>query len=109
MTNINAVAAVVFYFTKARFLPRIQPDKFLRWDYDYLEFGDAPSGRYEYGLADIEFRRGSSDDEWTVGSSSAFSPSGSMSPIDESQSLWEGETLASHSDSDNVETTFERF
>lgn len=70
-------------------------DKAFRWDYDYVEFGEAPSGGYEYGLTtlDIDFRNDSSD-EWTVGSSSSIS-SGSRSPVDESSSNWEGETLAS--------------
>lgn len=87
-------AAIAFYIAKTNFLPRIQPDKFFRWDYDYVEYGDAPSREYEYGLTvlDTDFRN--SSDEWTVGSSSSIS-SGSRSPVDESQSSWEGETLAS--------------
>lgn len=89
------IAAVVFYLAKSSFLPRIQMDKTFRWDYDYVEVGDAPTaGDYEYGLTvlDTDFQTGSSD-EWTAGSSSSFS-SGSRSPIDDGQS-WEGETLAS--------------
>jgi hypothetical protein len=71
-------------------------DKMFRWEYDYVEIGDAPSAEHEYGLAVLDhdkFRHDSSD-EWTVGSSSSIS-SGSRSPVDESQSSWEGETLAS--------------
>lgn len=89
------LAAIVFSIAKSNFLPRMQPDKSFRWEYDYVEIGDAPSGGYEYGLAILnsDFRHDSSD-EWTVGSSSSIS-SGSRSPIDENQSSWEGETLAS--------------
>ncbi|TVY55524.1 Inositol phosphorylceramide synthase catalytic subunit aur1 [Lachnellula cervina] len=89
------LAAIAFYISKMHFLPRMQMDKAFRWDYDYVEFGEAPSGGYEYGLTtlDIDFRNDSSD-EWTVGSSSSIS-SGSRSPVDESSSNWEGETLAS--------------
>lgn len=89
------MAAIAFYIAKTNFLPRIQMDKMTRWDYDYVEHGDTPSGGYEYGLTVFgdDFRNDSSD-EWTIGSSSSIS-SGSRSPIDESQSAWEGETLAS--------------
>ncbi|CAD6455472.1 e6b5b506-671c-42bf-b6a1-2fe62e401d7a [Sclerotinia trifoliorum] len=89
------LAAIAFYISKTNFLPRIQSDKMFRWDYDYVERGDAPAGIYEYGLAvlDQDFRHDSSD-EWTMGSSSSFS-SGSRSPTDENGSAWEGDTLAS--------------
>jgi membrane-associated phospholipid phosphatase len=90
------LAAIAFYIAKGHFLPRVQMDKMFRWEYDYVEIGDAPSAQHEYGLAVLdhdEFRHDSSD-EWTVGSSSSIS-SGSRSPVDESQSSWEGETLAS--------------
>jgi len=90
------LAAVSFYVAKTNFLPRIQMDKFFRWEYDYVEYGDAPSSGYEYGLQDFggdDFRHDSSD-EWTMGSSSSIS-SGSRSPVDESHSSWDGETLAS--------------
>lgn len=92
------LAAVAFYIAKTHFLPRVQLDKAFRWDYDYVEVGDAPSGGYEYGLTtlDVDFRNDSSD-EWTVGSSSSIS-SGSRSPVDESSSSWEGDTLASDSE-----------
>ncbi|RDW73897.1 PAP2-domain-containing protein [Coleophoma crateriformis] len=88
------LAAIVFYVAKANFLPRVQADKFFRWDYDYIERGDAPGADYEYGLTVLDEFRNDSSDEWTVGSSSSFS-SGSRSPVDESQNAWEGETLAS--------------
>ena len=90
------MAAIAFYIAKTNFLPRVQMDKMFRWDYDYVEVGDAPTEGYEYGLTVLQsddFRHDSSD-EWTVGSSSSIS-SGSRSPVDESQSAWEGETLAS--------------
>ncbi|KAI9809626.1 MAG: hypothetical protein M1825_000058 [Sarcosagium campestre] len=101
----SLLAGVVFYVAKSNFLPRRQPDKFLRWDYDYVEVGDVAEG-YGYDLADIDFdshRHGVLDDEWTVGSSSSIS-SGSRSPSEETGSTtWEGETLGSHSDSDTVD------
>ncbi len=105
------VGAIVFYIAKGKYLPRLQPDKDLRWDYDYVEIGDvfsssSSSGRDGYGLADMDSgfhsRRpggGFEGDDWAVASSSSIS-SGSLSPVDESQSIWEGETLASHSDGD---------
>ncbi|KAI9680741.1 MAG: Aureobasidin resistance protein Aur1 [Caeruleum heppii] len=106
----SLLAGVAFYIAKAKFLPRRQPDKEFRWDYDYTETGDIPA-EYSYGLADLDTdfhaQAGPSDsDEWTVGSSSSVS-SGSISPVDESQSLWEGETLAS-SDNDGVDVVVDR-
>lgn len=95
---------MVFHVAKGKFLPRLQPEKDVRWDYDYVETGDVPTG-YAYGLADFnsEFHRSGrlEGDEWTVGSSSSVA-SGSLSPVDENQSIWEGETLASQSDNDGV-------
>lgn len=61
-----------------------------------MEIGDDPSEK-GYALAGLDI--GAEDaDNWTVGSSSSFS-SGSRSPIDEGN-YWEGETLASHSDTE---------
>lgn len=82
---------------KAKFLPRYQSDRTFRWDYDYTEVGEGPAEQ-GYELADLDAHHGDTD-EWTIGSSSSFS-SGSISPVEESQSLWEGETLASHSDAE---------
>lgn len=97
------IAASCFYVAKANFLPRRQADKSFRWDYDYTEIGEAPNGRYEYGLASFGGRAFNESDEWTVGSSSSIS-SGSLSPIDDGQSLWEGETLASQaSDTEHID------
>lgn len=93
------MAGVIFYVVKAKYLPRQQPDKAFRWDYDYVEFGADPSEK-GYALADLDENHHHGDtDEWTIGSSSSIS-SGSISPVDEGQSLWEGETLASHSDTE---------
>lgn len=95
ITNKNlAVSVIIFTIAKKKFLPRIQANKMLRWDYDYFEVGDSTADYY--GLtplttAGLSF---SSGDEWTVGSSSSVS-SGCVTPIDENNSLWEGETLGS--------------
>lgn len=89
------LAAVAFYFAKARFLPRVQPGKRFRWDYDYIERGNA-SDEEGYDMAHFKGHMHADSDEWTVGSSSSVS-SGSLSPT-EDQHLWEGETLASFSD-----------
>ncbi|KAI9682726.1 MAG: Aureobasidin resistance protein Aur1 [Trizodia sp. TS-e1964] len=100
----SLLAGVVFYVAKSNFLPRLQSDKMLRWDYDFVEVGDdSQSPGFEFAVLNSKFLNPNSDsDEWTVGSSSSIS-SGSISPIDESQSLWEGDTLASHSDSDTTD------
>lgn len=95
---MSLVAGVVFYVAKAKFLPRLQSDKMFRWDYDYIEVGDVPLTD-SFVLTQLDANPHPDSDEWTVGSSSSVS-SGSVSPVDESQSLWEGETLASHSDSE---------
>ena len=74
----SLLAGVVFFFAKAKFLPRIQPDKMWRWDYDFIEIGDAEN-EYGYDLAGLDDLDMDSD-EWTVGSSSSYSSfsSGSM-------------------------------
>ena len=92
----SLLSAVIFFVAKSKFLPQQQPDKMYRWDYDYAEIGEDPTEK-GYALAGMDT---SPDDaeEWTIGSSSSIS-SGSRSPIDESTS-WEGETLASHSDTE---------
>ena len=96
----SILAGVVFYVTRSKFLPRPQPGKAFRWDYDFVEIGEDPTVEKGYVLANDgnHQHRGKADaDEWTIGSSSSIS-SGSISPVDDLQSLWEGETLASHSD-----------
>jgi len=86
----------------------MQADKTFRWDYDYIEIGEAQD-TYSYGLTDLDddFHpfMGDSGDEWSQGSSSSFSagnrsPSaGLRSPVDDPEA-WEGETLASGSEPD---------
>ncbi|KAF2760120.1 aureobasidin resistance protein Aur1 [Pseudovirgaria hyperparasitica] len=103
----SLLAAFFFFFARQKFLPRVQPDKEFRWDYDYTEIGE-PEDAYTQGMLDFyeEFHpTGNSDsDEWTIGSSSSFSsgarsPSnGPPSPADEHNYTWESDTLASHSD-----------
>jgi membrane-associated phospholipid phosphatase len=90
------MAAIAFYISRTNFLPKQQMDKRFRWEYDYVEKGDGPETNmgYEYGLTVLDDFRHDSSDEWTIGSSSSIS-SGSRSPVEESQSCWEGETLAS--------------
>lgn len=34
------LAGIVFYVAKTHFLPRVQPNKLLRWDYEVVEFGE---------------------------------------------------------------------
>lgn len=94
----SLLAGVVFYIAKAKFLPRQQPDKMFRWDYDYVEVGEDPSEK-GYALADLQGGPHADADDWTVGSSSSYS-SGDRSPEDDQHSNWEGETLASQSDTE---------
>ena len=69
-----------------------------RWEYDFVEFGEDQITEKGYVLAPGIEDNSADADEWSVGTSSSVSP-GSRSPVDESQS-WEGETLASHSDTE---------
>jgi hypothetical protein len=91
------IAGMVYYIAKTNWLPRRQADKIFRWDYDYVEIGQAPpgaDGEYEYGLADLRERYNRrSFDAWAIGSSS--SSLSSSSDRNEEESIWEGETLAS--------------
>jgi len=99
----SSVAGVCYFFGRAKFLPRPQSDKEFRWDYDYVEIGDPMDGA-GYSMLDIyeEFpsHAHSDSDDWASGSSSSYStggrsPIGARSPTDDSQSLWEGETIGS--------------
>jgi membrane-associated phospholipid phosphatase len=81
----SLLAGIIFHFTKAKSLPRLQPDKNYRWDYDYIEVGESHSD-YGYDLAGLD-GPGPDSDEWTIGSSSSVS-SGSLSPVEENQSVW---------------------
>ena len=92
----SLLSGVIFFVVKSKFLPRQQLDKMFRWDYDFAEIGDDPSEK-GYALAGMDSIPDDAE-EWTIGSSSSIS-SGSRSPIDETSS-WEGETLASHSDTE---------
>jgi hypothetical protein len=83
----------------------MQPDKEFRWDYDYVEIGD-PEDSASYRMLDIyeEFQPHSDSDDWASGSSSSYStggrsPMGDHSPVDDAQSLWDGDTIASDTES----------
>jgi inositol phosphorylceramide synthase catalytic subunit len=93
----SALSVIIYQIAKKKFMTRIQPDKTFRWDYDYVEYGEASSDDYALASINTSFAQDSSD-EWTVGSSSSIS-SGAASPTDDSHSLWEGETLGSDTDS----------
>ena len=68
-----------------------------RWEYDYVEIGEDVVTEKGYSLAGMDDSPTDAD-EWSIGSSSSISPGG-RSPIDDGSS-WEGETLASHSDTE---------
>ncbi|KAM7204603.1 hypothetical protein V8F33_001567 [Rhypophila sp. PSN 637] len=74
------LAGIAFYMSRGRWLPRPQPDKSTRWQYEYVEFGDKSTAADEergygyangFGLGLLDRRDGDSD-EWTLGSSSSF-------------------------------------
>lgn len=105
----GSIISITIYYMYRRFLPRLQPGKMFRWDYDYVEYGEEPNEHEGYDLAtDLDDYNNRPDlhhldsDEWTIGSSSSFSsasrdPStGMRSPITD-ESSWEGDTLASSS------------
>jgi inositol phosphorylceramide synthase catalytic subunit len=79
----SLMAGTVFYFAKAKFLPRLQPDKRTRWDYDYIEIGETQN---DFGY-DVVDGANPDSDEWTIGTSSSIS-SGSLSPTEESPKMW---------------------
>lgn len=93
------IAGVYYYISKQNWLPRRQADKFIRWDYDFVEYGEAPQGTeegQEYGHAMSEVRPGRhgrrSYDAWVFSSSSSMS---SASERNDEENKWEGDTLAS--------------
>ncbi|KAH9861740.1 hypothetical protein J1614_011493 [Plenodomus biglobosus] len=97
----SLLAGVCYFFSRANFLPRPQFDKEFRWDYDYVEIGDPMDGA-GYSMLDIyeEFPPHSDSDDWASGSSSSYStggrsPVGAHSPVDDAQSLWDGDTVGS--------------
>ncbi len=93
------LSAAIFFVSKSKYLPRQQAGKIVRWDYDYVEIGEDVTDQGYILAADIEDDE-SDTDEWTVGSSSSYSASSATaSPVDECNT-WEGETLASGSDTE---------
>lgn len=73
------MAAIAYYISRVRWLPRPQLEKRTRWEYEYVEFGDRPKTYDEeygsasaYGLGLLERRTASDSDEWTLGSSSSL-------------------------------------
>lgn len=85
------LAALTFYFAKSRFVPRVQSDKPMRWDYDYVEIGSG-SEDYSYDMASYRDDFQIDTDESTIGSSSSIS-SGSLSPVDEYHAVWENDPV----------------
>ncbi|EON98008.1 putative pap2 superfamily protein [Phaeoacremonium minimum UCRPA7] len=121
----SLLSCIIFYIAKARWLPRPQPDKKNRWQYEYVEIGDRPRPFDEeygykfadgYGLGLLERESVGDSDEWTLGSSSSFSSSGRTSttsptlmspstPEDEYRhmlvpqgSVWDGDLLRRESE-----------
>ena len=101
----SMISIIFYYMYRGKFLPRLQPGKMFRWDYDYVEYGEVQD-HYAYGLADLDdYHPGlhGDSDEWTIGSSSSFSSSsrepstGMRSPVTDE---WEGDTIASATDSE---------
>ena len=102
----STISIIFFYMYKGQFLPRLQPGKMFRWDYDYVEHGESKEP-YAYGLAHLDDYNPNlhgDSDSWTIGSSSSFSSSsrdpsaGMRSPVTDDS--WEGETVASSSDNE---------
>lgn len=100
----GSIISICIYYMYRNFLPRLQPGKMFRWDYDYIEYGQ-PQEPHDYvDLDDYQPNPRGSSDEWTIASSSSFSGSsrdpsaGMRSPVTEDS--WEGDTLASHSDTE---------
>ena len=101
----GSIISITIYYMYKRFLPRLQPGKMFRWQYDYVEYGEEKEDYEGYEFA-AELDRPDlphlDSDEWTIGSSSSYSsasrePStGMRSPVTD-ESSWEGDTLASHS------------
>lgn len=96
------LAGVAYFWSRGLFLPRVQPDKEFRWDYDFVEVGE-PNDGSGYGMLDIyeEFHPLSDSEDWASGSSSSYStgnrsPGGMRSPTtDDAHSEWDGDTVGS--------------
>ncbi|KAK4548899.1 hypothetical protein LTR36_008672 [Oleoguttula mirabilis] len=105
----SLISVIAYFVARGNFLPRLQPGKMFRWDYDYVEVGEVEEP-YAYGLTDLDEYAPAllhgDNDEWTLGSSSSFSNSsrdpstGMRSPLVGDES-WEGDTLASVSDNED--------
>ena len=99
----SIIAFSIFFFARSKFLPRLQPGKMFRWDYDYVERGEEVRESDVYGLTEFDDYHPDSD-KWATSSSSSFSTSsrdhsaGTRSPLTENS--WEGDTLASSSDNE---------
>lgn len=97
----SLISAVVYFIAKSKFLPRLQPGKIFRWDYDYVEYGEPLEVQaYSFDELDDYSPAPRDSEDWTVasGSSISHSPStGMRSPVS-NDDLWEGETLASSDD-----------
>lgn len=105
----------MYFIADLNHLPRIQPGKLFRWDYDFIEIGRGKQV-YAYDLAAVDANSGQlldqlgiDLDDWTAGSSSSIesmsrSPSmnGGLGAADDG-SIWDGDTLAGHSDSEPLE------
>jgi hypothetical protein len=71
LTNDPSVASIFFFIARAKFIPRVQPGKTLRWDYDYVEVGEVDMSYTELNSVESYYMPGRSDDEWTIGESSS--------------------------------------
>jgi hypothetical protein len=75
------VASIFFFIARAKFVPRVQPGKTLRWDYDFVEIGEVDMSYSELNTVEDYYMPARSDDEWTIGeSSSIFSDTRERSP-----------------------------
>lgn len=85
----SLISTAIYYIARTRYLPRQQPEKRNRWEYEFVEVGEKPKtldeeygyvglgGEYGMGLLERRSTHLSEDDEWTLGSSSSFSSSSS--------------------------------
>lgn len=85
----SLLAALFYYVARASVLPRRQPDKRTRWEYEYVELGEKNRSivdeyAYDYydgfGLDLLPRHRSTGadfgdSDEWTIGSTSSFASS----------------------------------
>jgi hypothetical protein len=90
-----SVAIAFFFVARSKFIPRIQPGKSTRWDYDFVEFGEMEMSYTELATEDDFPALMRSDDEWTVGESSSIA-SGDVRDRDRSPSVTSGEMEISY-------------